>query len=84
MGVLVISWVLLIRSRLQVLRLRAATTTKVVDKKEFLPISHEGSRAVYELEVVTEFPGSLQLGARIFPKNALLPHRQDFALVKWL
>ena len=58
--------------------------TKVVDKKEFLPISHEGSRAVYELEVVTEFPGSLQLGARIFPKNALLPHRQDFALVKWL
>ena len=57
--------------------------TKVMDKKEFTPASQEGSNAVYTLEVVTEYPGSLQLGLRVFPKNDLLPHRQDFALVKW-
>ncbi|MFK8264985.1 alpha-glucan family phosphorylase [Capnocytophaga cynodegmi] len=57
---------------------------KVVDKKEFTPVSQEGSKGVYVLEVVTDYPGSLQLAVRIFPKNDLLPHRQDFALVKWL
>lgn len=57
---------------------------KVFDKKEFLAVSQEGNKAVYELEVITEYPGSLQLAVRIFPKNHLLPHRQDFALVKWL
>ncbi len=57
---------------------------KVTDKKEFVAVAQEGSKAVYELEVVTEYPGSLQLAVRVFPKNELLPHRQDFALVKWL
>lgn len=58
--------------------------TKVVEKKEFTPVSQEGSKATYSLELVTEYPGSIQLALRIFPKNELLPHRQDFALVKWL
>jgi glycogen phosphorylase len=26
----------------------------------------------------------LMLAIRIYPKSELLPHRQDFALVKWL
>ncbi|VEJ19907.1 alpha-glucan family phosphorylase [Capnocytophaga canimorsus] len=57
---------------------------KVLLTKEFKAVSQQGSLVKYVLEVVTEYPGSLQLAVRIFPKNELLPHRQDFALVKWL
>jgi hypothetical protein len=28
--------------------------------------------------------GVYEYGFRIFPKNADLPHRQDFGLVKWI
>ena len=57
---------------------------KVINTEEFKVMSVEGNKATYELEVASEIPGALQLAIRIFPKNALLPHRQDFALVKWL
>ncbi|MDO5607854.1 MAG: alpha-glucan family phosphorylase [Capnocytophaga sp.] len=58
--------------------------TKVLFTKEFEAVSQVESKVLYRLEVVTEYPGSLNLAIRIFPKNELLPHRQDFALVKWL
>ena len=54
------------------------------EKQDFIPISQEGSVALYRIDVTPEAPGSLQLAVRIYPKNDLLPHRQDFALVKWL
>lgn len=57
---------------------------KVLFTREFKGVSQKKNLARYELEVETEYPGSLQLAVRIFPKNELLPHRQDFALVKWL
>ena len=44
----------------------------------------EGSLATFEAEVMPEHTGMYQVGKRIFPKNPLLPHRQDFPLVKWL
>jgi len=34
--------------------------------------------------VTADSPGLLMLAIRIYPKSELLPHRQDFALVKWL
>lgn len=54
------------------------------EKHDFTPVSQEGSVALYRIEVTADAPGLLMWGVRIYPKNALLPHRQDFALVKWL
>lgn len=54
------------------------------EKHDFTPISQEGSVALYHIDVTADAPGLLMLAIRIYPKNELLPHRQDFALVKWL
>ncbi len=51
---------------------------------EFEVTKEEYGRAHYHVQVVAEYPGLIQLAIRIYPKNELLPHRQDFALVKWL
>lgn len=51
---------------------------------EFIPQSFENGKATYSLDVIAKDPGIFQVGLRVFPKNPLLPHRQDFALVKWL
>ena len=40
--------------------------------------------ATYRAEVMPEKTGAYQVGLRIFAKNPLLPHRQDFECVKWL
>ena len=52
--------------------------------QEFVPVSFENGKAMYSIEVTPDDPGIFMLGLRIFPKNTLLPHRQDFALVKWV
>ena len=57
---------------------------KVLSTSEFTVVTQEGNKATYQLEIASEYPGALHLAIRIFPKNNLLPHRQDFALVKWL
>jgi len=57
---------------------------KVLSTSEFSVVAQEGNKATYQLEIASEYPGALHLAIRIFPKNNLLPHRQDFALVKWL
>ena len=57
---------------------------KVLSTTEFTVAAQEGNKATYQLEIASEYPGALHLAIRIFPKNNLLPHRQDFALVKWL
>ena len=54
------------------------------DRRDFTPVSQEGSVALYRIEATADSPGLLMLAIRIYPKNELLPHRQDFALVKWL
>lgn len=51
---------------------------------DFTPVSFVGGQALYELDITADDPGMFMLGLRIYPKNSLLPHRQDFALVKWL
>ena len=40
--------------------------------------------AKFQASILPERTGMYQVATRIYPKNALLPHRQDFALVKWL
>ena len=51
--------------------------------KEFDLVKQENGQAFYGIEVSPARSGVLNYGIRIFPKNVNLPHRQDFALVKW-
>jgi phosphorylase/glycogen(starch) synthase len=51
--------------------------------KEFDLVKQENGQCFYSVEVSPARPGVLDYGIRIFPKHENLPHRQDFALVKW-
>ncbi len=52
--------------------------------EEFTLKSKNNGTAVYECKVELELSGVYEYGFRLFPKHELLPHRQDFNLVKWL
>lgn len=46
--------------------------------------SYENGVAHYQASVLPEKTGMYQVGTRIYPQNPMLPHRQDFPIVKWL
>ena len=50
---------------------------------ELLPVKATDTLVTYALDYVPENTGMFDVALRIFPKNAKLPHRMDFALVKW-
>ena len=41
-------------------------------------------KVVFEGKIPGLLPGNYEYSFRVYPKNPLLPHRQDFPLVKWL
>ena len=43
----------------------------------------DGSRVTYSLDYTPDEAGTFDVALRIFPVNPHLPHRMDFALVKW-
>ena len=47
-------------------------------------VSFSGRIASYKLSAATEDAGLFMIALRLYPKHELLPHRQDFPLVKWL
>ncbi len=51
---------------------------------EFTLDSYSEGQATYKVKIVPDEPGMFYSAARIYAKNSKLPHRQDFALVKWL
>ena len=55
----------------------------VVRTIELQPGKAVGSTVTYTLDYQPERTGMFDITLRIFPKNAKLPHRMDFALVKW-
>lgn len=56
----------------------------VLEKYDFLPIGVEDGKATYRFDITPDSTGLLMMALRVYPKNPLLPHRQDFALIKWL
>ena len=56
----------------------------IVDVQEAKVAEFKDGIAKYSVDVVPEKTGAYQVGARVFAKNALLPHRQSFECVKWL
>ncbi len=53
-------------------------------KSEFKCVSFEDGVATYQTEILPEKTGMYQVATRIFAQNPMLPHRQDFGLVRWL
>ena len=56
---------------------------KVVSTFELNVERVDGNNVHYSLDLVPEHTGSYDVALRVFPKNPKLPHRMDFALVKW-
>ena len=52
--------------------------------KPFKMVKQEGNNYTFECEFSTSMAGNWKVCVRMFPKNDLLPHRQDFCYVKWL
>ena len=51
--------------------------------KEFELVNQENGEATFRVEVRPARSGVFEYGIRIYAKHEDLPHRQDFALVKW-
>ncbi|MCQ2255315.1 MAG: alpha-glucan family phosphorylase [Bacteroidaceae bacterium] len=47
-------------------------------------VKQEGNLYTFETTCQAEHAGTFKTAVRMFPKNDLLPHRQDFAYVKWI
>ncbi|MBO4922630.1 MAG: alpha-glucan family phosphorylase [Bacteroidales bacterium] len=56
----------------------------IQEKCEFSLVECNDGVAKFQASILPERTGMYQVATRIYPKNALLPHRQDFPLVKWL
>ena len=56
---------------------------KVISKKELNVEKRNGSHVLYSIDMTPDVTGSYDFALRAFPKNPALPHRMDFALVKW-
>jgi len=47
-------------------------------------VKAEGSHLFFEAEYRLNYAGGMKFGLRMYPQNDLLPHRMDFAYVRWL
>ena len=56
----------------------------LVHKQEFVYSKSVDGKAFYRLRLSPTKPGTFNYGIRIFPKNKMLPHRQDLNLLKWI
>ena len=50
----------------------------------FKMVKQEGNLYTFEVELEPDKAGSYKTCVRMYPKHDFLPHRQDFAYVKWL
>ncbi|WP_026473867.1 alpha-glucan family phosphorylase [Alkaliflexus imshenetskii] len=57
---------------------------KIIHIEPFREVKKEGSVVSYELDYKLNLPGVFKFGVRMYPKNDLLPHKQDFGLVRWI
>ncbi|HBE54929.1 MAG TPA: DUF3417 domain-containing protein [Prevotellaceae bacterium] len=56
----------------------------IVKKQEFELKREEGDKMYFELHLTPNEAGNMEIGFRIFPKNPDLPHRMDFAFIRWI
>ena len=56
----------------------------IQERYEFTPVESVDGTAKYVASINPDRSGLYQVAGRIYAKNADLPHRQDFELVRWL
>ena len=56
----------------------------IQEKYDFAPVESADGTAKYAASISPDRSGIYQVAGRIYAKNAKLPHRQDFELVRWL
>jgi len=56
----------------------------IVYKNEMVRVKSENSIVTFKTQIFVTRSGVFDYAIRVFPKNPLLPHRQDFNLLKWL
>ncbi|MDE5707448.1 MAG: alpha-glucan family phosphorylase, partial [Alistipes sp.] len=61
----------------------AGRAVEVVRTLPLTQVAQSGGRATYALDYAPEQAGMYDMALRIFPQHPSLPHRMDFALVKW-
>ncbi len=54
------------------------------EKYDFELVKTEGSKLYFQSKEAMDTPGTHHYAMRIYPKNPDLPHRADFAYVKWI
>ena len=56
----------------------------IQEKCDYEVVEFDDGVAKYRASILPDRTGMYQVAVRMFAKNPLLPHRQDFELVKWL
>ncbi|MFI3279394.1 MAG: alpha-glucan family phosphorylase [Rikenellaceae bacterium] len=59
-------------------------SANIIGSLELQPVAQDGNIQTYALDFTPQQTGSFDFAIRVFPKNANLSYRMDFALVKWL
>lgn len=57
---------------------------KLWETLAFNVVKEEGNIVTYELAETLKDAGEFRFAYRMYPKNEALPHRQDFAYVRWI
>ena len=57
---------------------------KFCGTEQFDVIKEEGNVLTYQLHSKLKDAGVFRYGFRLYPKNADLPHRMDFAFTRWI
>lgn len=57
---------------------------KILQKQELELLSYENNVATYSVKIEPTKSGISKYAFRAYPKNKLLPHKQDFPLVLWM
>jgi starch phosphorylase len=71
---------------LEIVQLRTDLTTNV-DSIRIFPIElekTEGSLLYFKLNIKASQAGAFKYGIRVYPSHKDIPHRMDFAYVKWI
>ncbi len=68
----------------EIVSLNPNSTKQTVSVKPMNFIKQEGTKVYFSLDVTATETGSTKFGFRIYPYNKDIPHRMDFAFVKWV
>lgn len=61
-----------------------AAEQKIHSVRQFKNTGRNGNLYTFECIIEPDNAGTYKTGIRMYPKNDLLPHRQDFCYVRWL